>query len=219
MDISKKPPRFADIPKPSEQDPRPWRGDEKAFLRSRGGYRRLLSFQKATCVLDLTFAFISRFIPPHDRLADQMFHAARSGRQNIAEGSATSTTSRESELRLTNVAQASLQELLLDYEDFLRERGLALWPPEDARAQTVLANCKKHNEADYYLRLANDPRRSAEAVANIAITLIHQTDYLLRRQIARLKQDFLEHGGIREEMARARRAHRGYGAPPQYTPR
>ena len=148
-----------------------------------------------------------------------MFHAARSGRQNIAEGSATSTTSRESELRLTNVAQASLQELLLDYEDFLRERGLALWPPEDARAQTVLANCKKHNEADYYLRLANDPRRSAEAVANIAITLIHQTDYLLRRQIARLKQDFLEHGGIREEMARARRAHRGYGAPPQYTPR
>ena len=176
----------------------------------RGGYRNLLSFQKATCVLDLTFVFISRFIPPRDRLADQMFQAARSGRQNIAEGSASSTTSRQSELHLTNVAKASLQELLLDYEDFLRERGLSQWPPEDARAQAVIARCKAHNDAAYYLRIAQDPRRSAEALANIAITLIHQTDYLLRRQIERLKQDFLEHGGVREEMARARRAHRGY---------
>ena len=210
MNGNKKPPRFADLPKPSAQNPRPWRGEEEAFLKSRGGYRQLLSFQKATCVLDITFVFLSRFIPPRDRLADQMFQAARSGRQNIAEGSAASTTSRETELHLTNVAKASLQELLLDYEDFLRERGLSQWSPEDARAQAVREKCRAIVDPAYYRALAEDPRRSAEAVANIAITLIHQTDYLLARQIERLKQDFLEHGGIREEMSRARRERRGY---------
>ncbi len=185
-------------------------GRRGGFLKSRGGYRKLLSFQKATCVLDLTFVFLSRFIPSRNRLADQMFQAARSGRQNIAEGSAASTTSRETELHLANVAKASLQELLLDYEDFLRERGLARWAPEDARAQAVREKCRAIADPTYYRALAKDPRRSAEAVANIAITLIHQTDYLLARQIGRLKQDFLEHGGIREEMSRARRERRGY---------
>ena len=183
--------------------------DERAFLRARGCFRDLLSFRKATCVLDVTAVFLERFIRPPDRLIDQMFHAARSGRQNIAEGAAASTTSRETELHLTNVAKASLQELLLDYEDFLRLRGLCQWPLDDPRARKMRDFCKAHDAPETFRRAAGNPRRSAEAVANLAITLIYQADYLLARQIEGLKRDFLAHGGVREEMSRARRAARG----------
>ena len=135
-----------------------------------------------------------------------MIQAARSGKQNIAEGSAASSTSRETEIKLTNVAKASFQELLTDYEDYLRVRGMMQWPEGDARLEKTREIGRKHNESRYYREAITS--RSDETIANIAIILIKQEDYLLYRLIERLKRDFLEHGGIREEMSRARRQHR-----------
>lgn len=179
---------------------------DNTFLPQRGNYKGLVAYQKAECIYDLTFYFASTYLEKGDRTVDQMVQAARSGKQNIAEGSAASATSRETEIKLTNVAKASLQELLVDYEDYLRVRGLQQWSKEDPRFEKTRELCKIHNDADYYTSAAAS--RSDETIANIAIILIHQTDYLLYRLIERLKADFLEKGGIREEMTRARLAHR-----------
>ena len=172
------------------------------FLPNRGNYRNLKAYQKAECVYDVTFHFAHKYLEKGDRTIDQMVQAARSCKQNIAEGSAASTTSREMELKLINVAKASLQELLADYEDYLRVRDKEQWPvssPKSVQARTV---CAKHNDSAYYREAIKI--RSDETVANIAITLIHQTDVLLRKLIDRLKKDFVENGGIKEEMYRAR---------------
>lgn len=177
------------------------------FLPQRGNYRGLVAYQKAECIYDLTFYFASTYLEKGDRTVDQMIQAARSGKQNIAEGSAASATSRETEIKLTNVAKASLQELLVDYEDYLRVRGLQQWSKEDPRFEKTRLLCKSHNSSEYYMSAAAS--RSDETIANIAIILIHQTDFLLYRLIERLKADFLEKGGIREEMTRARLVHRG----------
>ena len=131
-----------------------------------------------------------------------MVQAARSGKQNIAEGSAASTTSSESELKLLNVAKASLQELLTDYEDYLRVRGLEQWSEDDERLVRTRKVCSEHNDSAYYRALL--PDRSAETIANIAITLIHQADYMLYRLLQRLQDDFLKNGGIKEQMYNAR---------------
>lgn len=173
------------------------------FIPPHGHYKALLSYQKAEAVYDITFRFCRRFLSKGDRTIDQMVQAARSGKQNIAEGSAASGTSREMELKLIGVARASLEELLTDYKDYLRVRDFRLWP-------------KNSREATYVRRLPHDPdapfeayralveSRPAEAVANIAICLINQANYLLDRQLRALEQDFLNHGGIRERMTRAR---------------
>lgn len=182
-----------------------------AFLAKRGGFRNLLSFQKATCVFDLTVVFLDRFVGEDRRLRDQMFQSARSGRQNIAEGSAASATLRETEIHLTNVARASLQELLLDFEDWLRQHGLTRWAKGDPRYVKTRAVCASCQDPDYFRAIAKDPRRGAEALANIACVLILQTDYLLNRQLRALKQAFLREGGVRETMARLRREARGWG--------
>ena len=179
---------------------------DKSFLSPRGNYRQLIVYQKAECIYDITFHFAHRFLEKGDRTIDQMVQAARSGKQNIAEGCAASTTSRETEIKLVNVAKASLQELLIDYEDFLRVRNLSQWNNNDQRYQQTRSVTAKHNDSAYYREAIS--KRSAETVANIAITLIHQTDTMLGRLIETLKKQFIQQGGIREEMTRARLSYR-----------
>ena len=175
------------------------------FLPLKGNFRDLIVYQKAECIYDITYHFAHRFLAVNDRTIDQMIQAARSGKQNIAEGSASSTTSRESELKLLNVAKASFKELMLDYEDYLRVRNLEIWSPESEKAQQTRTICSAHNESAFYRQAI--PSRSDETIANIALILIHQVDYLLYRLIEKRKAEFLEKGGVREELYRARKNH------------
>ncbi len=177
------------------------------FILKHGGYRNLLSYRKAEIVYDLTVRFCARFLEKRDRTVDQMVQAARSGKQNIAEGSQASATSTETEIKLTNVARASLEELLVDYEDYLRVRDLPRWAKESKETRYIRNLGRSHEEAyDTYRTFAET--RPADVVANIAICLIHQANYLLDRQIRHLEQSFVEKGGIRERMTRERLRHR-----------
>lgn len=176
--------------------------DQKDFLPLKGNYRNLIAFQKTECIYDITYYFVHKYLSRGDRTVDQMVQAARSGRQNIAEGCAASTTSKETEIKLLNVAKASLQELLLDYEDYLRTRGLEKWDLNSEKSKQCRKVCSMHNESSYY-RTAIEVR-SDEAICNIAITLIYQSDVFLRKLIERAKQDFLNSGGIKEQMYKAR---------------
>lgn len=178
------------------------------FLPHGGSYKNLIAYQKAECVYDVTFYFAHHYLEKGDRTIDQMVQAARSGKQNIAESAAAGNTSKETEIKLTNVAKASLQELLVDYEDFLRVRGLKQWQPDDARLAQTKRACVAHNDSEYYRKAM--PERSAETIANIAITLIHQTDWLLNKLIEKLEIQFLENGGVKEQMTKARKEYRGY---------
>jgi len=182
-------------------------------LRPSGGYRELRSFQVATIIYDATAAFCDRFVDKRSRTHDQMVQAARSGRQNIAEGSRASATSSQTELHLVNVARASLDELLLDYEDFLRQRALPQWAKDDPEARKVRAVGVQHrtdpsdrsDPSDYSPWLASpDPA----VVANAVICLIHQANYLLDRQTTALERGFVKEGGYREQLAAARIAER-----------
>ena len=133
------------------------------FLPHGGSYKNLIAYQKAECVYDVTFYFAHHYLENGDRTIDQMVQAARSGKQNIAEGAAAGNTSKETEIKLTNVAKASLQELLVDYEDFLRVRGLKQWQPDDARLAQTKRACAAHNDSEYYRKAM--PERSAETIA------------------------------------------------------
>lgn len=184
---------------------------ENQRLRPSGGYRRLRSFQVATIVYDATVSFCGRFLDQRSRTVDQMVQAARSGRQNIAEGSRASATSSKSELRLVNVARASLDELLLDYEDFLRQRGKRQWNKNDREARevrTIGGEHPGHDEtpASAYASWLNhaDPA----VVANTVICLIHQANYLLDQQISALERIFVHEGGYGEKLLAARLAER-----------
>ena len=179
---------------------------DKGFIRQDNNYRTLKAFQKAECVYDVTYYFANKFLSKGDRTIDQMVQAARSGKQNLAEGNIDGVTSKEMEIKLTNVNRASLHELLLDYEDYLRVRGLEQWPYDDPRCVQTRAFCKKHLDSAVYREKIKD--RTDETIANIAITLIHQCDVLIRGLIEWQKQNFLENGGIKEEMYRARKAYR-----------
>lgn len=172
------------------------------FLPLKGNYRNLIAFQKAECIYDITYYFAHKYLAKGDRTIDQMIQAARSGRQNIAEGCTASTTSKETEIKLLNVAKASLQELLLDYEDYLRVRNLEKWDIHSEKGQQARYACSRHNDSAYYREAIKI--RSDETICNIAITLICQTDVLLRRLIERAKSVFFASGGIREQMRRAR---------------
>lgn len=180
--------------------------DNEDFIRQDNNYRTLKAFQKAECVYDVTYYFANKFLSKGDRTIDQMVQAARSGKQNLAEGNIDGVTSKEMEIKLTNVNRASLHELLLDYEDYLRVRGLEQWPYDDPRCVQTRAFCKKHLDSAVYREKIKD--RSDETIANIAITLIHQCDVLIRGLIEWQKRNFLENGGIKEEMYRARKAYR-----------
>lgn len=172
------------------------------FLPPKGNYRNLIAFQKAECIYDITYYFAHKYLQKGDRTVDQMIQAARSGRQNIAEGAAAGATSAETELKLMNVARASLQELLLDYEDYLRVRGLEMWNLQSDKSIQCRKVCSTHNDSAFYRHAIE--QRSDAAICNIAITLIHQTDVFLRKLINRLQADFLKNGGIKEQMYRAR---------------
>ena len=172
------------------------------FIPQKGFYKKLRVYNVSEIIYDVTYIFINRFLNKGDRTSDQMLQAARSGKQNIAEGSAAGTTSKETEIKLTNVAKASLQELLLDYEDFLRVRDLELWDKNCEKAIKTRRICVNNNDSSFYRKAVSI--RSAETVANIAIILIHQADVLLSRLIERQKSDFLSSGGIREQMTKAR---------------
>jgi len=177
------------------------------FIPAHGNYRELLSYQKAEVVYDVTFRFCRRFLARGDRTIDQMVQAARSGKQNIIEGSKASGTSKEMELKLTNVARASLDELLGDYEDFLRVRDFPIWDKDSKEARFV-RRLGHNSHVTYETYREYVETRPPEIVANIALCLIHQANYLLDQQIRRLEQDFLKEGGLRERMTRARRESR-----------
>ncbi|HVE71832.1 MAG TPA: four helix bundle suffix domain-containing protein [Thermoanaerobaculia bacterium] len=182
------------------------------FIPKHGGYRKLLSYQKAEIVYDLTVIFCRRFLGKRDRTVDQMVQAARSGKQNIAEGSQASGTSTETEIKLTNVARASLEELLVDYEDYLRVRGLAVWKKESREAKFVRDMGRKNEPAEAYRAFAEN--RPADVVANIVLCLIHQANFLLDRLLKQLEERFEKEGGIRERMTTARLSRRRYHPPP-----
>jgi len=177
--------------------------DGPGFIPPHGNYEQLLSYRKAEIVYDITYLFCKRFLAQGDRTIDQMVQAARSGKQNIVEGSKASGTSKEMEIKLTNVARASLEELLVDYRDFLRVRNLRLWDKncKEARFVRKLGATPQETYERYHEFCATRP---AEVVANIAICLIHQTNYLLDQKVRRLEQDFLKEGGLRERMTRPR---------------
>jgi four helix bundle suffix protein len=194
---------------PNRSDP----SDHHHRLRPSGGYRQLRSFQTATVIYDATVAFCERYVDPKSRTRDQMVQAARSGRQNIAEGSRAAATSSQTELRLVNVARASLDELLLDFEDFLRQRGKRLWAKDDPEAQAVRQAYRAPTDrsgrsdpsAPYSPWLTSpDPA----IVANAIICLIHQTNYLLDQQVRALELGFVQVGGYTEQLAAARIAFR-----------
>jgi len=182
-------------------------------LRASGGYRHLRSFQAATIIYDATVWFCQRFLDPRSRTVDQMVQAARSGRQNIAEGTRAAATSSQTELRLVNVARASLEELLLDYEDFLRHRRLQQWDPDSGEALAVrdVARKIKEDQTDQqqWALYANWlESEDATVRANATICLINQVNFLLDQQIAALEKQFMTEGGYSEQLAAARLAQR-----------
>jgi len=168
-----------------------------------GGYRELQSYQMAEIVFDGTVAFCDRFIDRRSRTHDQMVQAARSGKQNIPEGSMASGTSKKTELKLIGVARASLEELLLDFQDYLRQKDLPLWEKDNAKAKEIRALAYRSNRSykTYKAYLEASP---PEIAANTMICLIHQTNYLLDQQLRALEKEFLKEGGFTERLYRVR---------------
>ena len=194
---------------PPEEDP-------VGFLPEGGNYQELLSYKKSEIIYDLTFRFCQKHLNRRDRTIDQMVQSARSGKQNIAEGCKASITSAEMELKLVNVARASLEELLLDYQDYLRVRDHTLWEKNSKEALYVRKLGRTPDESYETYRPFMDTR-PPEVLANIAICLIHQANYLLDQQRRRLEKDFVKKGGIREQMTKARLDYRKkqQSRPPQ----
>lgn len=180
----------------------------KKFIPEHGGYQKLISYQKAEIIYDATVYFTDRFFKRGDRTIDQMVQAARSGKQNIAEASLASGTSKEMEIKLTNVARASQEELLIDYQDFLRNRKLMEWPKEHPFA-IRLRELNRQRDSNYDTFKKGIENQEPEICANVIIGLIKVTTYLLYQQILRLEQDFLKDGGLKERMTRARLSVRG----------
>jgi four helix bundle suffix protein len=200
--------------------------DEKqktGLVGPQGGYRKLKSFQVAQLAYDVTVRFCDRYIEKRSRTHDQMVQAARSGVQNIAEGSQASGTSKKMELKLTNVARASLEELRLDYEDFLRHRGLSLWERNDPRRKNLID--RRPDSADAVARWVREVHEShgrggpggqntqstsstvstqPEIAANSALALIAVATALLDRQISVQARAFETEGGFTERLYRVR---------------
>ena len=179
----------------------------ETFIPKHGGYQNLKSYQKAAIVYDATAYFCDRYLNPRDRTHDQMIQAARSGKQNIVEGSMASGVSKKTELTLTNVARASLEELLEDYLDFLRGCGCEEWP-QDHPYRERLQELNRIPNGDYATFQKGIEHEDPVVSANVIIGLIRVTCYLLDRQLSQLEARFLEEGGIRERMTQARSARR-----------
>lgn len=176
------------------------------LIPHRGNYKKLLSYQKSDVIFQLTYYFCHKYLQRGDRTIDQMVQAARSGKQNIIEGSMASSTSSKTEIKLLNVAKASLQELLEDYEDYLKTRGHKQWEEGSAEFEAMRRIGREHNDSEYFMNLAQT--RPPETIANMAIILIKQADYLLYRQLQRLSDDFVKEGGFSERMTRIRKGYR-----------
>lgn len=177
--------------------------DKNGFIPTHGGYRNLISYQKAEIIYDGTVHFTNRFFRKYDRTIDQMVQAARSGKQNIVEASMASASSKETEIKLTNVARASLEELLIDYEDFLRTNKLPIWDKEHKLTKR-LRELNQTPNANYETFKKAIENESPEVCANALRGLIIIATYLLNRQLKTLEQAFLKEGGLRERMTKAR---------------
>lgn len=179
----------------------------ESLIPHRGNYKKLLSYQKSDVIFQLTFYFCQHYLQRGDRTIDQMVQAARSGKQNIVEGCMASATSAKTEIKLLNVAKASLQELLEDFEDYLKTRCYRQWEEGSAELEAMRRVGKQHNDGEYFMQLAQT--RPPETIANMAIVLIKQADYLLHRQIQRASDNFVQEGGFSERMTRIRKEYRG----------
>lgn len=178
----------------------------ETLIPNRGNYKNLLSYQKSNVIFEMTYYFCHKYLSKGDRTIDQMVQAARSGKQNIIEGCSASSTSAKTEIKLLNVAKASLLELLEDYEDYLKVRNYRQWEEGSVEMEAMRKLGIQHSDAEYFMRLAET--RPSETIANMAIVLIKQADYLLYRQLQRLSEDFVNNGGFSEKMARMRRENR-----------
>jgi four helix bundle suffix protein len=185
---------------------------EDGFIPPHGGYEQLLAYQKAVVVYDATLHFCDRFIDKRSRTHDQMVQAARSGKQNILEGSEASGTSKEAEIKLTGVAKASQKELLEDYRDFMRNRGIEEWAPTH-RYALRLRQLNRTPGANYETFKKAIEHPDPAICANVIVGLIKVTHYLLNRLLQRLERDFLQQGGLRERMTRARLNYRASQGP------
>jgi four helix bundle suffix protein len=173
------------------------------FIPQHGGYQKLITYRRAEIIYDATVYFTKRFLSRGDRTIDQMVQAARSGKQNIAEASMASGTSKESEIKLTNVARASQEELLIDYYDYMRNHKIPEWDrahPYAIRMNDLIRN----HPATYETFKKGIENKHAEICLNVIVGLIKVTQFLLARQIKTLEKDFVQHGGLRERMTRAR---------------
>lgn len=178
----------------------------ETLIPNRGNYKKLLSYQKSNVIFELTYYFCHKYLSKGDRTIDQMVQAARSGKQNIIEGCSASSTSAKTEIKLLNVAKASLLELLEDYEDYLKVRSHRQWEDGSVEIETMRKLGIEHSDAEYFMNLVET--RPPETIANMAIVLIKQADYLLYRQLQRLSSDFVNNGGFSEKMSRMRRENR-----------
>lgn len=176
---------------------------EKFVVKRKGNYRDLLCYCKAEAIYDISYFFANKFFKPSDRTIDQMVQAARSGKQNIIEGYAASVTSIEAEIKLLGVAKSSLKELLADYEDYLRNRNLEQWSEDSEKFKKAQQLGKEHNDAKYWMEIVKT--RSDETIANIAIILLNQADYLLYRFMEKVVDKFEKEGGVREKLSHLRR--------------
>ena len=180
--------------------------DKHTFLSQHGHYRNLRVYKVTEIIYDITYYFTQKYLNKGDRTIDQMIQAARSGKQNIAEGNQAAATSSETEIKLTNVAKASLEELLTDYEDYLRVRNLQQWgqlhPRYDALRQYARSESIMQDYAQQIKRM-ND-----EEISNLCITLIHQATYMLHKLLTTMQNRFITEGGIKEQMYNARANYR-----------
>jgi four helix bundle suffix protein len=177
--------------------------DPPQLIPPHGGYRDLKSYQMAEIVYDATVVFCDRYIDRRSRTHDQMVQAARSGKQNIAEASMASGTSKKTELKLVGVARASLEEVLLDFQDFLRQKGFPVWGKDEPKAVAVRAFARTANRS-YSTYRPYFEEEGPEVAANAAICVIHQTNYLLDQQLRALEQAFMKEGGFTERLYRVR---------------
>lgn len=177
------------------------------FAKPKTSYRKLYLFLKAEAIYDMTYFFLQQRITKTDRTYDQMLQAARSGKQNIAEGRADAASSAEIEIRLFGVARGSLHELLNDYEDYMRTCNVSFWTIGNERFDRLLQFCRSHNTTNDYTALI--PKLNDEEYCNLMLTLIHQTIAMLNKMIDNIKEDFVRNGGIKEQMFRARTSYRG----------
>lgn len=176
------------------------------LIPNRGNYKNLICYKKTDIIFQITFYFAHKYLKSSDRTIDQMIQAARSGKQNIIEGSAASATSTKTEIRLINVAKSSLRELLEDYEDFLKTRNLRIWEKGSLEYETMRKLGREHDEPDFFMKIIET--RPPETIANMAVILLNQADFLLYKLLEKLEDQFINNGGFSERMYKLRKDNR-----------